>query len=69
MHLKAERPGRISLFPALLSRQSFLSESSTQTDSLSIPATCDLNTQTEFSDSYESEDLVEPTSSSSEVSI
>ena len=69
MHLKAERPGRISLFPALLSRQLFLSESSTQTDSLSISATCDLSTQTEFSYSYESEDLVEPISSSSEVSI
>ena len=69
MQLKAERPGRISPLPTLLSRESFLSESSTQTDSLSIPSTCDLSTQTELSDSHESEDLVEPTSSSSEVSI
>ena len=69
MQLKAERPGRIFPLPTLLSRESFLSESSTQTDSLSIPSTCDLSTQTELSDSHESEDLVEPTSSSSEVSI
>ena len=48
MQLKAERPGRISPLPTLLSRESFLSE---------------------LSDSHESEDLVEPTSSSSEVSI
>ena len=69
MQLKAERPGRIFPLPTLLSRESFLSESSTQTDSLSIPSTCDLSTQTELSDSHESEDLVEPTSSSSKVSI
>ena len=69
MQLRTERPGRIFPFPTLLSRQSFLSESSTQIDSLSIPSTCDLSTQTELSDSDESENLMEPTSSSSEVSI
>ena len=69
MQLKAERQGRISPLPTLLSRQSLLSESSTQTDSLSIPSTCDLSTQTELSDSDESGNLVEPTSSSSELSI
>ena len=68
MQLKAERQGRISPLPTLLSRQSLLSESSTQTDSLSIPSTCDLSTQTELSDSDESENLAEPISSSSEVS-
>ena len=69
MQLIAERQGRISPLPTLLSRQSLLSESSTQTDSLSIPSTCDLSTQTELSDSDESGNLVEPTSSSSELSI
>ena len=59
MQIKADRPGRISP-TTLLSRQSFLSESSTQTDSLSIPSTCDSSTQTELSDSDESENLVEP---------
>ena len=43
-----------------------LSESSTQTDPLSISSTCDLSTQTELSDFDQSENLVEPTSSSSE---
>ena len=60
MQLKAERPSPISSLPTLPSRQSFLSESSTQTDSLSIPSTCDFSTQTELSDSDESENLVEP---------
>ena len=69
MQLKAERQGRISPLPTLLSRQSLLSESSTQSDSLSIPSTCDLSTQTKLSDSDESGNLVEPTSSSSELSI
>ena len=43
-----------------------LSESSTQTDPLSISSICDLSTQTELSDFDQSENLVEPTSSSSE---
>ena len=54
MHFKAECRGRISRLPTLLSRESLLSESSTPTDSLSIPSTCYLGTQTELSDSDES---------------
>ncbi|XP_022788996.1 uncharacterized protein LOC111328758 isoform X2 [Stylophora pistillata] len=65
---KTERPGRITSPPPLPLRQSFLSESWTQTDSLSIPSTSDLSTQTDLSDSDESKNPVDPTSSSSEVS-
>ncbi|XP_022797795.1 uncharacterized protein LOC111336045 isoform X1 [Stylophora pistillata] len=65
---KAERPGRFTSPPPLPLRQSFLSESWTQTDSLSIPSTSDLSTQTDLSHSDESKNAVEPTSSSSEVS-